>query len=98
MKKTHKTCIIIDQMIWKEANVMSTLESTISMLRVLPEAEVQIVFDITRAMLEKQPSPFEPVNRDNLLKDIDLSTEQFARGEARNAREVISDLRAKYGL
>ena len=77
---------------------MSTLESTISMLRVLPEAEVQVVFDITRTMLEKQPSPFVPVNRENLLRDIDLSTEQFAREEAREAREVISDLRAKYGL
>ena len=77
---------------------MSTLESTISMLRVLPEAEVQVVFDITRTMLEKQPSPFVPVNRENLLRDIDLSTEQFARGEAREARKAISDLRAKYGL
>ena len=77
---------------------MSTLESTISMLRVLPEAEVQVIFDITRAMLEKRPSPFATVSKESVIKDIDLSTEQFARGEAREAREVISDLRAKYGL
>jgi hypothetical protein len=84
--------------ILKEADEMSTLESTISMLRVLPEAEVQVIFDITRAMLEKRPSPFAAVSKESVIKDIDLSTEQFARGEAREAREVISDLRAKYGL
>ena len=77
---------------------MSTLETTISMLRVLPEAEVQIIFDITRAMLDRHTSPFSTVSRESVIRDIDLSTEQFALGEAREAREVISDLRAKYGL
>ena len=86
------------EQIWKEAETVSTLESTISMLRVLPEAEVQIVFDITRALLEKRPSPFESVSKERVPRDIDLSTEQFARGEAREAQAVISDLRAKYGL
>ena len=77
---------------------MSTLESTISMLRVLPEAEVQVIFDITRHLLEKRPSPFAPVSKENVLRDIDLSTEQLARGEAREARDIIADLRSKYGL
>ena len=75
---------------------MSTLESTISMLRVLPESEVQIF--ITRAMLEKRPSPFAAVSRESVIRDIDLSTEQFARGKACEARKVISDLKVKYGL
>ena len=69
---------------------MSTLESTISMLRVLPESEVQIF--ITRAMLEKRPSPFAAVSRESVIRDIDLSTEQFARGKACEVRKVISDL------
>ena len=77
---------------------MSTLESTISMLRVLPEAEVQVIFDIAKSLLEKQPSPYVPVSKESVLRDIDLSTEQFARGEAREAQEVISSLRSKYGL
>ena len=77
---------------------MSTLESTISMLRVLPEAEVQVIFDITRNLLEKRPSPFAPVSKESVLRDIDLSTAQFARGEAREAHEVISGLRSKYDL
>ena len=77
---------------------MSTLESTISMLRVLPESEVQSFFDITRAMLEKRPSPFEAVSRESVIRDIDLSTEQFARGKACEVRKVISDLKVKYGL
>ena len=79
----------------KEADAVSTLESTISMLRVLPEAEVKIVFDITRALLEKRPSPFEPVSKERVLRDIDLSMEQLARGEAREAKAVVSDWRAK---
>ena len=68
---------------------MSALGSTIPMLRVLPDEAVQVVFDITRAMLENKPSSFVPFNRDNLLRDIDLSTEQFARGKTRGAGEVI---------
>lgn len=75
---------------------MSTLESTISMLRVLPESEVQIF--ITRAMLEKHPSPFAAVSRESVIRDIDLSTEQFTRGKACKVRKVISDLKVKYGL
>jgi hypothetical protein len=75
---------------------MSILESTISMLRVLPESEVQIF--ITRAMLEKRPSPFAAVSRESVIRDIDLSTEQFARGKACEVRKVISDLKVKYGL
>ena len=75
---------------------MSTLESTISMLRVLPESEVQIF--ITRAMLEKRPSPFAAVSRESVIRDIDLSTEQFAWGKACEVRKVISDLKVKYGL
>lgn len=74
----------------------SILESTISMLRVLPESEVQIF--ITRAMLEKRPSPFAAVSRESVIRDIDLSTEQFARGKACEVRKVISDLKVKYGL
>lgn len=75
---------------------MSILESTISMLRVLPESEVQIF--ITRAMLEKRPSPFAAVSRESVIRDVDLSTEQFARGKACEVRKVISDLKVKYGL
>lgn len=75
---------------------MSILVSTISMLRVLPESEVQIF--ITRAMLEKRPSPFAAVSRESVIRDIDLSTEQFARGKACEVRKVISDLKVKYGL
>ena len=77
---------------------MSTLESTISMLSLLPESEVRIIFDITRNMFEKHSSPFAPVNKEIVLRDIDLSTGQFSRNEAREAQNVILELRSKYGL
>ena len=77
---------------------MSTLESTISMLRILPESDVQVIFDITRTMFEKHSSPFAPVSKEVVLRDIDLSTEQFSRNEAREAQNVILELRSKYGL
>lgn len=77
---------------------MSTLESTISMLRIMPEPEVQVIFDITRNLFEKHLSPFAPVSKESVLKDLDLSAEQFSRGEAREAQNVISELRSKYGL
>lgn len=77
---------------------MSTLESTISMLRVMPEAEVQVIFDLTKAMFEKRSTPFQPVGREEVLRDLDLSDRQIANGNYHVAKEAIEALKARYGV
>ena len=43
---------------------MSTLESTISMLRVLPEADVEVIFEMTKKLFADKSSPFAPVGKE----------------------------------
>ncbi len=77
---------------------MSTLETTISMLRVMPEAEVQVIFDVTKALFDKRSSPFQPVSKEQVLRDLALSEQQIASGEFRDARVAIQELKARYGV
>ena len=77
---------------------MSTLESTISMLRVMPEADVRIIFELTKKLFDDKVSPFAPVSKQQILQDVDASTAQIEQGKTLRASEAIQDLRAKYGL
>ena len=77
---------------------MSTLESTISMLRVMPEADVQIIFEMTKKLFNDQTSPFTYVSKEQILEDIDESLKQVESGKTVKAAEAISQLRTAYGL
>ena len=78
---------------------MSTLESTFSMLEILPETDVQLVFNITKGLLEKRnASVFKPIDREDVLHDLEVSTKQIENGKYSSAEEVIDRLRVKYGL
>ena len=77
---------------------MSTLESTISMLRVLPEADVEVIFEMTKKLFEDKSSPFAPVGKEQILKDLDSSAHQIEQGKVSNASEAIQELRKRCGL
>lgn len=78
---------------------MSTLESTVSMLEILPESDVQIVYNITKDLLEQRKSSvFKPVTKEQVMQDLETSTKQIEEGKYRSADEVIGRLREKYGL
>ena len=77
---------------------MSTLESTISMLRVMPEADVRIIFEITKKLFDDKSSPFHPVGKVQMLEDADVSARQIAEGNTANAADAIAEMRAKYDL
>ena len=51
---------------------MSTLESTISMLEVLPEADLKEVQQFTKRlfMLRSDKYPFPPKSREEIYKDL----------------------------
>ncbi|MBR3108611.1 MAG: hypothetical protein IKH30_15740 [Clostridia bacterium] len=77
---------------------MSTLESTISMLRVMPEADVRIIFEMTKKLFDDKVSPFAPVSKQQILQDVDASAAQIEQGKTIRASDAIQSLRTKYGL
>lgn len=77
---------------------MSTLESTISMLRVMPEADVRIIFEMTKKLFDDKASPFAPVSKQQILQDVDASAAQIEQGKTVKASDAIQSLRTKYGL
>ena len=77
---------------------MSTLESTISMLRVMPEADVRIIFEMTKKLFDDKASPFAPVSKKYILQDVDVSSRQIQQGDIKDAAEAIRELKTKYGL
>ena len=77
---------------------MSTLESTISMLRVLPEADVEVIFEMTKKLFEDKSSPFVPVSKEQILQDLDISEKQIEQGKTTGASVAIQELRKRYGL
>ena len=52
----------------KEAGKMSTLESTISMLRIMPEADVQVIYEMTKKLLLLQYADAKAHHPDKIKK------------------------------
>lgn len=77
---------------------MSTLEQTVSMLESLPEDDVKAIHDITYRFYIREHSPFKPVTREQILKDLAISRQQIANGEGKELGEAIREIEAKYGL
>lgn len=78
---------------------MSNLEATVSMLEMLPEADIEIIYGITKKMFdEKQGSPFKPLSADDILRDLEISSEQFKQGKCSTAEEIVARARERYGL
>ena len=82
----------------KEAGKMSTLESTISMLRIMPEADVQVIFEMTKKLFDGKASSFAPVGKQQILDDVDASAMQIEQGKTIKAADAIQELRTTYGL
>lgn len=78
---------------------MSTLESTVSMLEVLPDTDVQIIFNVTKELMDKhETSPFKPVTKEDVLHDLDVSEKDIEAGRYSTVDEMTARLKAKYGL
>ena len=77
---------------------MSTLEQTVSMLESLPEDDVKAIHDITYRFYIRERSPFKPVTREQILKDLAISRQQITNGEGKELGEAIQEIEAKYGL
>lgn len=79
---------------------MSTLENTISMLEVLPEADLIKIQDFTKKLFCQQGTecPFTLKSREEIYMDLEVSRQQAAKGKCQEMGEALAEIRSKYGL
>lgn len=79
---------------------MSTLETTISMMEMLPDADLLKIQNFIRTLFSQHnvenPLPF--LSEEDILRDMETSEKQFAGGQYTNAKQVINEIREEYGL
>ncbi len=77
---------------------MSTLEQTVSMLKVLPDDDIKAIHDITYRFYIREHSPFAPLTKEKVLNDLAISREQISNGDCKELGQAIQEIEAKYGL
>ena len=79
---------------------MTTLENTISMLEVLPEADLVKIQDFTRKLFRKRGAayPFQPKSREEIYRDLEISRQQAAEGKCQEMGQALAEISEKYGL
>lgn len=77
---------------------MTTLENTISVIKVLPEADLTEVQNFARKLLQLRNAgcPFSLKTRDDIYEDLEVSRQQIAAGEYQNAKSFIAEVREDY--
>lgn len=79
---------------------MTMLESTISMIKVIPESDLAEVQNFVRKLLQRHDEgcPFPLKDREDIYKDLEISRQQIANGEYQDAGEFIAEVRKEYGI
>ena len=77
---------------------MSVAEATKSMIDLLPESDVQVIYAVTKNIFDKETTPFKPLTRDQILSDLETSRKQVENGETSDLDSAIDRLEAKYGF
>ena len=79
---------------------MTTLENTISVIKVMPEADLAEVQDSVRKLLQRREAgcPFPLKSREDIYKDLEISRQQIRNGEYQEAGKFIAEVRKEYGI
>lgn len=79
---------------------MTMLESTISMIKVMPEADLAEVQNFAKKLLQRREAgcPFPLKGREDIYKDLEVSRKQIRNGEYHEAGEFIAEVRKEYGI
>ena len=79
---------------------MTTLEVTMSLLEILSEEDLKRVQNFAKCLLMSQsnPSPFQPLTKEQILSDIGESFKDIDNHNCKDANEYIDDLLVKYDL
>lgn len=87
-------------MVLGKGHVMTTLENTISMIRILPEADLAEIQNFAKKLIQKREAncPFALKSREDIHKDLEIAHQQIASGEYQDANEFIAGVRKEYGI
>lgn len=79
---------------------MTTLENTISMIKVLPEADLKEIQNVAKRLLKKRRAgcPFALKSKEDIYRDLETSRKQIADGEYQDAGKFIAEVREEYGI
>lgn len=78
---------------------MGTLQNTISMLEVLPEADLLKIQDFAEKLFQhNMECPFPPKSKEDIYKDLEISRWQAAEGKCQEMGEALAEIRENYGL
>lgn len=86
---------------------MNTLKNTISMLEVLPEADLLKIQDFARELSRRHELEaadetvgrfLRPLSTEDFMRDIEKAEKQYAAGEYSSAEEVFDGLEQRYGF
>lgn len=79
---------------------MTMLESTISMIKVLPDADLAKIQSMAKGLLQKRNTdgPFVLKSRADIYDDLAASRREIADGNYQDAGEFISEVRKEYEI
>lgn len=79
---------------------MTMLENTISMIKIMPEADLAEVQNFARKLLQRRDAgcPFPLKSREDIYKDLEFSRQQAAKGNYQDMGQALAEIRTKYEL
>ncbi len=79
---------------------MTTLETTVSMLEMLPEDDLLRIQNFAKCLLmsQKDDTPFKVLTKEQILEQLDESANQFNNNEYDDAEAFADKLAKKYDL
>ncbi len=77
---------------------MNTLEATVSMLEQLPERDLLKIQAFIRLFFPETSNPFTPLTEDEIYAQLERSRKHVEEEKLKDARQVSSNVRSKYGL
>lgn len=79
---------------------MTMLESTISMIKVMPEADLLEIQKFAKELLQRHNAgcPFPIKNREDIYKELEISRQQIQNDEYQEAGNFIMEVRKEYGI
>lgn len=87
-------------MVLGKGHAMTTLENTISLIRILPEADLDEIQNFAKKLIQKREAncPFALKSREDIYKDLEIAHQQIASGEYQDADEFIVGVKKEYGI
>lgn len=79
---------------------MATLKSTISLISILPEADLNEIQNFGKKLIRKRETncPFALKSRKDIYKDLEVAHQQITSGEYQDANEFIAGVKKEYGI